>query len=1099
MALSPDDRSALTGSADQTARLWDVATGKEIRQFVEPKGYATAITDIAFSPDGRLVLTGGDDGMVLLWDVATGQRVRVLDWGLFRGPSSCVRCVAYSPDGRYVLVGKVDGRVGMTSSCAVLWEASTGKELRRFEGYSKLNYPFGVIAVAFSPDSRFILLAAQSMDKEGLQLWEIATNSKVWESTEMASEVAFSPDGKLIAVPNYAGADLLDSATGNKTRSFKLNKGIPNFASGIAFSPDGRSLVNGVRGSAIIWDVATGEVTKRFEGNSNYISSLALSADGRFILAEPNDPLIEKEKAVLWDTGLGKVVQSFPLDSGEGSPMRTHPEFSPDGNYLLLSDKRLWDLSTGSVVRNFTQPRLADGSRLLDYSFGFSPNGRLLAIGGNGNQVLLLNTSTGQEIRRFKAPVPPGKSFSMNSVAFSQDARFMLSGSDGGLVHLFEVESGKEIRTLTGHEWNVNAVAFSSDGRLALSGSYDRTARLWDLASGTELTRFKGHNGEVLSARFSPDGSTVLTGSADGTARLWDTHTGQELSRFEGHAGAVHSVRFLQDGRFALTGGADYTARLWDVSSGRELCRLITFHDGTWAVVDPAGRFDTNNLDGIQDLHWVLPDSPFTPLPLEIFMREYYEPRLLQRIVAGEKFKPVKSISELNRLQPSVRISGIQAQPNSDESVSVSVEVANVKGLSVRGGNKEQLSSGVFDLRLFRDGQLIAYAPESGGEVKTDPRTGRATVKFSNIRLPRQANLKQVEFSAYAFNVDRVKSSTDRKMFDLPKTLVPEKRRAYLISFGVNAYEQADFDLSFAANDARRFQDVVYQHLSKTGEYAEITRVPLLSDYDTINGKHIVKEKSATRANLKAVFDLLSGKPVPHEVIAGIPGADKIRPARPEDLIIISFSSHGFADDAGNFYFVPYDTGRVKEDRITPELVSHCISSDELATWLRDVDAGEMVMIADACHSAATVEAEGFKPGPMGSRGLGQLAYDKRMRILTSTQSNDVALESELIKQGLLTYALTHDGIEAGQADFKPKDKIITLGEWLEYGVVRVPSLYEEVKKGELKSFGRGENRGLVVGSTAKKDTAKKGQSYQQPSLFDFSRRARDVELVKAN
>jgi WD40 repeat protein len=974
-----------------------------------------------------------------------------------------------------------------------------GKKFAGSKGYSKLNYPFGVVAVAFSPDSRFILLAAQTLDKEGLQLWEIATNAKIWESTEMASEVAFSPDGKLIAVPNYAGADLLDSATGNKSRSLKLNKGVPNFASGIAFSPDGRSLVNGVRGSAIIWDLATGEVTKRFEGNSNYVSSLALSADGRFILAEPNDPLIEKEKAVLWDTASGKVVQSLTLDSSEGSPMRTHPEFSPEGKFLLLSDKRLWDLSTSSVVRNFKQPRLADGSRLLDYSFAFSPNGRFLSIGGNGNQALLLDTATGQEIRRFKAPVPPGKSFDMNSVAFSPDARFMLSGSDGGLVHLWEVETGKEIRTLQGHEWNVNAVAFSPDGRLAVSGSYDRTARLWDLTSGTELIRFKGHSGEVLAARFSPDGSMVLTGSSDGTARLWDTRTGQELRRFEGHAGAVHSARFLPDGRLALTGGSDYTARLWDVSSGRELCRLITFHDGTWAVVDTDGRFDTNNLDGIQDLHWVLPDAPFTPLPLEIFMREYYEPRLLQRIVAGERLKPVKAISELNRLQPSVRISSIQAQPNSDESVSVSVEVANVKGMSLRGASKEQLSSGVFDLRLFRDGQLVAYAPESGGEVKTDPRTGKTSVKFTNIKLPRQTDVKRVEFSAYAFNVDRVKSATDRKTFDLPKTLAPVKGRAYLISFGVNAYEQPDFDLSFAANDATRFQDVVYQRLSKTDEYSEIVQVPLVSDYNTVDGKHIVKEKSATRGNLKAVFDLLSGKPVPREAVAGIPGADKIRPARPEDLIMISFSSHGFADDAGNFYFVPYDTGRAREDRITPELVSHCVSSDELAMWLRDVDAGEMVMIADACHSAATVDAEGFKPGPMGSRGLGQLAYDKRMRILTSTQSNDVALESELIKQGLLTYALTHDGIEAGQADFKPKDKIITLGEWLEYGVVRVPSLYEEVKKGELKSFGRGEKRGLVVGSTAKNDTAKKGKSYQQPSLFDFSRRAHDVELVKAN
>ena len=140
----------------------------------------------------------------------------------------------------------------------------------------------------------------------------------------------------------------------------------------------------------------------------------------------------------------------------------------------------------------------------------------------------------------------------------------------------------------------------------------------------------------------------------------------------------------------------------------------------------------------------------------------------------------------------------------------------------------------------------------------------------------------------------------------------------------------------------------------------------------------------------------------------------------------------------------------------------------------------------------------------MGSRGLGQLAYDKRMRILTSTQADDVALESELIKQGLLTYALTHDGIEAGQADFKPKDRTITLAEWLEYGVIRVPALYEEVKRGELQSFGQGaEKRGLVH-SAGKKQTetstaSAKKKGYQQPSLFDFSRRKHDIALVKAN
>jgi hypothetical protein len=597
----------------------------------------------------------------------------------------------------------------------------------------------------------------------------------------------------------------------------------------------------------------------------------------------------------------------------------------------------------------------------------------------------------------------------------------------------------------------------------------------------------------------------------DRQLRLWDAASGEEIKNggeemrsLIGRSGFAGPVAFSPDGQFILIPGEDHTTQLRSAATGQELCRIVVFDDGTWVVVDTEGRFDTNNLDEIRGLHWILPDDPFKPQPVEAFLREYYEPRLLTRILGGEKFKPVKLLSELNRVQPKISITSIQPELGSG-TVTVTIEVSKGSGAAQRGGRKVSLETGAFDLRLFRDGQLVGYAPESGGEVKVDPATGKAIVKFAGIKLPRKADVKQVEFSAYAFNVEKVKSPTDRKSFDVPNQLAPVKGRAYLLTVGVNAYEQESFDLNFAANDARRVQTIVYDKLSKGGEYDEIVQIPLISDHEMKSGRRIVTQSAATKSNLKTVLDLLSGKQVAGDLIKGIPGADRIKQARPEDLILISFSSHGFADDNGNFYFVPYDTGQVKEERITDQLIKRSISSEELALWLRDVDAGEMVMIADACHSAATVDVEGFKPGPMGSRGLGQLAYDKRMRILTSTQADDVALESELIKQGLLTYALTHDGIEAGQADFKPKDKKITLAEWLEYGVIRVPALYQEVKRGALQSFGQAaEKRGLVYSagkknSDASNDSSARRKGYQQPSLFDFSRRKHDVVLATGN
>src|SRR5262249_5864545 len=151
---------------------------------------------------------------------------------------------------------------------------------------------------------------------------------------------------------------------------------------------------------------------------------------------------------------------------------------------------------------------------------------------------------------------------------------------------------------------------------------------VWDATSGQSVQQFTSPS-PVNAIVFSPDGKAILTGGEDGATRVWDRKSGQERRTLLGHAAKVDAVGFSPDGRFVITGAADGTARLWESASGRELCRLLSFADGTWVVVDPAGRFDTNNLDNNSGLAWVMPDDPFTPLPLEVFMRDYYEPRLL--------------------------------------------------------------------------------------------------------------------------------------------------------------------------------------------------------------------------------------------------------------------------------------------------------------------------------------------------------------------------------------------------------------------------------------------------------------------------------------
>lgn len=365
---------------------------------------------------------------------------------------------------------------------------------------------------------------------------------------------------------------------------------------------------------------------------------------------------------------------------------------------------------------------------------------------------------------------------------------------------------------------------------------------------------------------------------------------------------------------------------------------------------------------------------------------------------------------------------------------------------------------------------------------------GTKSIPFE-VQVPRRKDLKQVKFTAYAFNEDRVKSETTPPASkDIPAELQERTGKAYVIAVGVNRTQSSSsLNLQYAANDARRTSKVLYDKLSGTRQFVDVVTIPLVSDVKSERG-----EAAATKAHLQTVLDLLAGRPVSDERKHEIPGYQRIEKAQPEDLVILSFSSHGYTDDRGVFHMVLNDIGRNEPQQITAGVQKNSLSSDVLSAWLRPVDAGDLVMIVDACHSAASVQAEGFKPGPMGSRGFGQLAYDKGMRILAASQAKQSAIEEgHGIDDGLLTYALIHEGLERGLA-FPSAQKTLTISEWLAYGQQEVPNLFKE---GDRSSTATGRGSIQVKGDTSgRRDVYLGGRkttaNRQQPELFDFAKHA---------
>jgi WD40 repeat protein len=1098
VVFSPDERFVLIEDT-LLVHLLDVMTWKEIRQWNTLGPSSSNV----FSPDGKSILSISVSGETVdVMDLETGNSIKqircdakLIDAARFSSDVKHIRIksAGFSSDGRYLLIKSAgfSSDAKYLTSVLILWGVQTDKDFRAFQddrgdiaGASIVSEGKYLLTCSFKKESSY-------SSKEGLwSLWDVQTAKKIREWEFKDEVVAFNDNYFVTRSPDKT-LRLVDVETGKNVRQFEVgSQGI----SSAVFSPDGKFLMIGSYDKTVkLWETETGKELRQFNGYSNRVDSVEYSPDGKYILSD--DKLnIFHERVWELDTGKSEIITKDDESVA----------YSPDGNFKVKAWAGaggwpgLIDVKTGEVKRQFNSGAPVDR---LEYS----PDGKYIltqAQVGTPAGVRVWDASTGKLLRHIASAI-------IDSASFSPDSQFVLTRESGSAATLWSVNSDKTFK-LHGNISPVYAASFSPDGKYVLTGGNpDSAAHLWEVKTGKDIQQFQGHLDIVRSVAYSLDGQRILTGSYDLSVKMWDAKTARELRQFDGHSGAVTGVGFSPDERFVLSGSEDGTTRIWEADTGKELCRLISFSDGSWAVVDSEGHFDTNNIEEIKGLHWIMPDDPMKPLPIEIFMRDYYEPRLLPRLLNGEKFKQTRNLSDLNRVQPQIRIAGIERQKDKPDLVTVTVEVAKARSERQRDKQNNLRETDVYDIRLFRNGQIVGQFPseahsQSGAatrlriadaqelavwrqsnQVKLDP-TGKRTIKFENIRLPRQADIKHVEFSAYAFNEDRIKSQTDRKTFDIPPDLTPRKGRAYIISVGVNAYENPSFDLKYSVNDARAIQQTIFDRLSKNGDYSDIVQVPLISDSKQVGDNRELIENTATKQNFKAVLDLLAGRAVDPEVKKKIPNADKLQQAQPEDLVLISFSSHGYADSDGNFFFVLYDTGAGTKREVTDELLDRAVSSEELSVWLRDVDAGEMMMIVDACHSAAAIEGKEFKPGPMGSRGLGQLSYDKGMKILTATQADDVAIGAGSLRQGLLTYSLVKDGIESGKADFKPADKTIRASEWLEYGETRVPKLYDEIMKGEVAS----ELKDLVH---KRLEEIRR----QRPSLFDFSRKRRDALIVR--
>jgi WD40 repeat protein/class 3 adenylate cyclase len=555
VAFSPDGRYLATGSADKTARLWDLVTGQTIRVFT---GHTAAIGGVAFSPDGKYLLTASDDSTARLWDIANGQTVKV-----FSGHTALVEAVAFSPDGKYIVTAGGD-------PTARIWDVATGQTLHILTGHSRF-----LTCVAFSPDGKYV--ATGSVDRTA-RLWDAATGREVRVfsgHTEAVGALAFSPDGKYVAT----GSDddrvrLWDTATGQLVREFSGHRGD---LLDIKFSPDGRFLLTSTEDrTAQLWDVASGQSVRVFSGHAGDVLIVAFSPDGRLVATASNDRI-----ARVWNLQTSPAGMQFAGHSGQV----WQASFSPDGKQVVTAgqDKtaRIWDTVTGQTLITLT------GHTGIVRGAVFSPDGKLVLTTSEDSTARLWDAASGKELRRFK-----GHTDTVYRAVFSPDSKYIVTAGWDGTARVWDAKTAQTLLIYTNHSpKHVNRVTFSPDGKTVATTGDDGTARIWDPLTGKDLMIFK-HEDVATGVSFSPDGKYLVTGSYDGSVLLWEVSSGKEIRRFAGHRGWVFSTIFAPDGTYVVSSGADATVRLWDVQTGREV-RRFTGHTNEVrnATFSPDGKY----------------------------------------------------------------------------------------------------------------------------------------------------------------------------------------------------------------------------------------------------------------------------------------------------------------------------------------------------------------------------------------------------------------------------------------------------------------------------------------------------------------------------
>jgi len=606
----------LSGSDDGTVRHWNLDTGAAIKQM----NHGAQVTAVAVRSDGKRMASTSANNTAKLWDGASGQQVAEM-----RGDIRALALVAK------VTQDKAAGAAKLQVATTQLTAANTDLPIRQDAAKKATDALTAAnadvlakqavmktaddaksaaekIAIEAAAAAQKVALvkaeageqlaaaqAAMKLATEKLTLAQTAAQSKPGDATLVqavtaAQTVVTTAAAKVTAVTadltakTKIAADAATAANDAATKAVATNKPYLDAATAVQLSETAQNAA--AQASAIATreakaaaDLATALKTeladtdarvKALEAQLLAVQQAATAAEKplRSIAFSPDNQQLATggDFGVVhtWDAESGKAVSS---EVGHSGPIPSLAYASADRLITGSVDKSIgvWDLNPGWVLQR-TIGSVDDPTILVNRvtAVAFSADSQLLATGGGepsrSGELKVWKVADGSSVRS----LPDAHTDEIFGISFSPDGTFIASGGADKYIRMFSIASGKQIRTFEGHTNQVLGVAWRADGRVIASAGADKTLRIWNADNADRIQQIEGFGKQVSSVRFIGQSSLVISCSGDGSVRMHNSDNAQNLRNFAGATDFMYSADATPDGRVVAAGGFDGVLRIWN-------------------------------------------------------------------------------------------------------------------------------------------------------------------------------------------------------------------------------------------------------------------------------------------------------------------------------------------------------------------------------------------------------------------------------------------------------------------------------------------------------------------------------------------------------